>query len=139
MQLSLFASENPLQHIRLGTALTPLRDAGILIIGSGMAVHNLSDYLLSYGNPAPLPYVFSFDEALAAAATAEPGEERERKLVELVCRPDTRRAHPTLDHLLPIHVAAGAAAADRGKRLWTFVEDGMSWAQFRFGELPSEA
>ncbi len=86
----------------------------------------------------PLPYAISFDKALKEAATANP-EERQEKMAELVKRKDARRAHPTFDHLLPLFVGAGAANEDRGLRLWTLLEGSMSWAQYRFGEVPSVA
>ena len=35
------------------------------------------------------------------------------------------------------HVVAGAAGEDRGQRLWTLEDGSMSWAQFRFGEVPA--
>lgn len=44
MQVSLLGNENPEQHYRIGQALESLRDEGILIIGAGMAVHNLRDF-----------------------------------------------------------------------------------------------
>lgn len=105
-----------------------------MIIVSGMAVHNLRDLRFSFGDPKPLPYAASFDEALKEAVTTSP-EERQKALEELVKRADARKAHPTFDHLLPIHVGAGAAGADLGKRLWTLPEGSMSWAQFRFGDV----
>lgn len=44
VQVSLFDSEGVDQHYRLGEVLQGLRDEGILIIGAGMAVHNLRDF-----------------------------------------------------------------------------------------------
>lgn len=79
-------------------------------------------------------YVFSFDESLKEAATAKP-EERQLKMAALMRRSDARMAHPTLEHILPIHVAAGAAGLDLGEQLWTFPEGSLSWAQYRFGKV----
>jgi aromatic ring-opening dioxygenase catalytic subunit (LigB family) len=134
VQVSLFDTEDPNQHYRLGQAVSRLREDNILIIVSGMAVHNLRDLRFTFGNPRPMPYAVSFDEALKDAATSAPAE-REKALADLLKRPDARQAHPTFDHLLPIHVGAGAAHEDVGKRIWTLPEGSMSWAQFRFGEL----
>ncbi|KAL4917702.1 Extradiol ring-cleavage dioxygenase, class III enzyme, subunit B [Aspergillus aurantiobrunneus] len=134
VQVSLFNTEDPMQHYRLGEAVTKLRDENILIIVSGMAVHNLRDLRFSFGDPRPLPYTASFDEALKDAATKPPAE-RAQALADLLKRGDARQAHPYFDHLLPIHVGAGAAGDDLGKRLWTLKEGSMSWAQYRFGDL----
>ena len=134
VQASLFKSDDPIQHYRLGQAVSRLREDNILVIVSGMAVHNLRDLQFSFGNPEPLPYTASFDEALKDAVTA-PVAEREKALADLLKRPDARQAHPTFDHRLPIHVGAGAAGDDLGRRLWTLKEGSMSWAQFRFGEV----
>ena len=41
VQISLLASMDPTEHIRLGRALAPLRDEGVLIVGSGMSYHNM--------------------------------------------------------------------------------------------------
>jgi len=133
VQVSLFKTEDPIQHYRLGQAVSKLREENIQIIVSGMAVHNLRDMQFTLGDPTPLPYTVSFDEALKDAVTTAP-EKREQALVDLLKRPDARMAHPYFDHLLPIHVGAGAAGDDVGKRLWTLKEGSMSWAQFRFGE-----
>jgi 4,5-DOPA dioxygenase extradiol len=79
-------------------------------------------------------YAFSFDEALNEAATAKP-EERQAKMLALMNRSDARKAHPTWEHILPIHVTAGAAGSDLGEQIWTFPEGSLSWAQYRFGKL----
>ncbi|OXV07420.1 hypothetical protein Egran_04817 [Elaphomyces granulatus] len=131
VQVSLFDSEDPVQHYRVGQALAKLRDDNIQIIGSGMAVHNLNDLRFMWGTKEPLPYVVSFDEALKGAATTPPSQ-REKALADLMKRPDARQAHPTFDHLLPVHIAAGAAGEDHGERIWTMMEACFSWAQFKF-------
>ena len=134
VQVSLFDSEDPDKHYRLGQAVSSLRDDGVLIIVSGMSVHNLRDMWRAHSQPGPLPYAVSFDEALREAVEQAP-EKRQEAMAELLRRPDARKAHPSFDHLLPIHVGAGAAGEDLGKRLWTLPEGSMSWAQFRFGEV----
>lgn len=90
-------------------------------------------------NPSkPLPYATSFDAALKEAVEA-PVKDREAKMVDLLKRKDGRQAHPTFEHLLPIHVGAGAAGDDRGKRLWALAEGSVNWAQYRFGDVPVAA
>ena len=79
-------------------------------------------------------YAFSFDGALKEAVAANP-EERQARMSALMKRSDARKAHPTLEHILPIHVAAGAAGLDLGEQLWTFPELSLSWAQYRFGKV----
>lgn len=134
VQVSLFDTEDPVQHYKLGQAVARLREENILIIVSGMAVHNLRDLRFTFGDPRPMPYAVSFDEALKEAVTAAPAE-REKAMAQLLKRPDARQAHPTFEHLLPIHIGAGAAGEDVGKRTWTLPEGSMSWAQYRFGEV----
>lgn len=64
------------------------------------------------------------------------GKEKVRALERLVKRSDAKKAHPSLEHLMPVIVAAGASEeGEKGERLWTLVEGGGSWAQYRFGEL----
>jgi aromatic ring-opening dioxygenase catalytic subunit (LigB family) len=133
VQVSLFNTEDPDQHYRLGQAVARLREQNILIIVSGMAVHNLRDLRFTFGNSKPMPYAVSFDEAIKDAVTTAP-DERQKAMAELLKRPDARQAHPSFEHLLPIHIGAGAAGEDVGKRLWTYPEGSMSWAQYRFGK-----
>lgn len=134
VQVSLFNSDDPARHQALGRALAPLRDEGVLVICSGMAVHNLRDLWSSMGKPRAQPYAYSFDDALKEAVEQGDAVGREKAMAALLQRSDVRRAHPSFEHLLPVHIAAGAAADDRGEQLWTLPEGSMSWAQFRFGE-----
>lgn len=135
VQVSLFDTEDPNQHYRLGQAIAQLREENILIVVSGMAVHNLRDMRFAFGNSQPMPYTVSFDEALMKAVTAAPAG-REKAMADLLMRPDARQAHPSFEHLLPIHIGAGAAGEDVAKRLWTLKEGSLSWAQYRFGGVP---
>lgn len=93
-------------------------------------------FRFTFGDPSPLDYTVSFDEALKEAVMAPPAE-RQKAMAELLLRHDARQAHPTFEHLLPIHIGAGAAGVDCGERLWTLKEGSMSWAQFRFGDAPA--
>ncbi|PUU76337.1 aromatic ring-opening dioxygenase LigB subunit [Tuber borchii] len=138
VQVSLFSQEDPNMHYALGKAVSKLRDEGVVIIGSGMAVHNLRDLRSAMMSGGPLDYVAPFDSALKEAVTnVTLGEERKTKLAELLHRNDARRAHPTFEHLLPVHIASGAAGDDKAIQLWTLPEMSMSWAQYRFGEVQS--
>ncbi|KAF6806900.1 aromatic ring-opening dioxygenase [Colletotrichum sojae] len=129
VQASLLRSEDPDAHYRLGRAVSALRDEGVVIIGAGMSVHNLRDM---GAVPGPMPYSISFDDALKEAVEAPVGE-RQDKMSQVCRRPDAEQAHPWMDHLMPIHVAAGAAGDDLGKQLWTMQEGSFAWAQYRFG------
>lgn len=84
-----------------------------------------------------LRYATDFDEALKAAATANP-EQRWEKLSALMRRSDARRAHPTLEHIFPMYVAAGAAGVDNCEQAWTLPEGSLSWAYYRYGEIREE-
>ncbi|KAI4839199.1 aromatic ring-opening dioxygenase LigB subunit [Aureobasidium sp. EXF-8845] len=134
VQVSLFDSDDADQHYRLGEAMQGLREEGIVVIVSGMAVHNLRDMWQAMQRPAPMPYSVSFDAALKEAVEQKP-ENRQKAMADLLRRSDARQAHPSFEHLLPIHIGAGAAGSDGGKQLWTLPQGSMSWAQFRFGEV----
>ncbi|SMR44195.1 unnamed protein product [Zymoseptoria tritici ST99CH_3D1] len=134
VQVSLFDEENPDLHYALGKALSSLRDEGVLIITSGMAVHNLREYGQWAGKQGAADYATTFDDALKEAAETPP-DSRQQAMADLLKREDAKKAHPTFEHLLPVHVAAGAASEERGKQIWTLPEGSMSWAQYRFGEV----
>lgn len=79
-------------------------------------------------------YAYSFDAALKDAATSDAAT-RQGLMNSLMKRKDARQAHPTLEHILPIYICAGAAGSDAGEQLWTLPEGSLSWTQYRFGEL----
>uniref|UniRef100_A0A7E4UR28 LigB domain-containing protein n=1 Tax=Panagrellus redivivus TaxID=6233 RepID=A0A7E4UR28_PANRE len=130
IQVSLFNSEDPERHYKLGAALAPLRDQGVLIVTSGMSVHNL----LFRRNPGPFKFSAEFDELLKDAVEAQEGQDRLNALTHLLTLPVARDAHPTYEHILPIHVAAGAAFDDKAKRLFTAVSGSLAWGEYIFGD-----
>ncbi|KAI2782173.1 LigB-domain-containing protein [Daldinia loculata] len=136
VQVSLYANQNVDMHYQLGQAVASLRDENIVIIGAGMSVHNLRDLYTTRGDPRPLPYTVSFDEALKDAVESPPNERR-ALMKDIAKRPDAKQAHPRFDHLMPVYVTAGAAGDDEGKRTWTLHEGSMAWAQYRFGQVPA--
>lgn len=128
VQVSLFKSESPGDHYALGRAVSRLRQEGIVIIGAGMTVHNLRDmHVMFEGNSNPLPYSVSFDNAVKGAVEVDPAE-REARMAALYKRPDARQAHPFMDHLMPLFIAAGAAHDDSGLQTWTLHEGSFAWA-----------
>lgn len=137
VQVSLYKNEDAHAHYALGRAVSALRDQGIVIIGAGMSVHNLRDlWQLFQGQTEPLPYTVSFDNALKEAVEVDPAI-REEKMAAVCKRPDAKQAHPHMDHLMPVFVAAGAAGDDWGRQTWTLHEGSMGWAQYRFGNVPN--
>jgi aromatic ring-opening dioxygenase catalytic subunit (LigB family) len=131
--LSLRADLDPEFHLRLGKALAPLREQGVLIVGSGMSYHNLRAF-----GPAGAEDSRRFDAWLTAAATNPDPMARERELVRWESAPSARRAHPREEHLLPLMVAAGAAGDDIGERVYQDNLLGMELSAYRFGP-PAQA
>ncbi len=104
LQLSVQPRLGPEHHLRLGEALRPLRDDGVLVLGTGSITHNLREIRRGSGADTPA-WVSEFSEwtaqALAAQRTADLIEYRERA-------PHAARNHPTEEHFLPLFVALGA-------------------------------
>ncbi len=113
LQVSMPVDLDPRGAFALGRALAPLRERGVLLVGSGSLTHNLYD-LQPPGAPAA-EYVRAFAEWIAAAIGAGDHD----ALVDYRRRaPQAERAHPTEDHYLPLPFAAGAAnVAETARRL----------------------
>jgi aromatic ring-opening dioxygenase catalytic subunit (LigB family) len=129
VQLSLERTLDPARHLAIGRALAPLRDEGILVVGSGMSYHNLGDMRL----PAETRRARSepFDAWLRDAVVADAGS-RDAALTRWEEAPNARIAHPREEHLLPLMVVAGAAGEDRGRVAYrgTFGRWAISAAHF---------
>jgi aromatic ring-opening dioxygenase catalytic subunit (LigB family) len=131
VQLSLNRSLDAGTHLGIGRALAPLRDEGVLIVGSGMSYHNLRDLFSS--DPRALRAAAEFDGWLGEAVTDPDHVARERKLAAWHQAPGARAAHPRPEHLIPLMVAAGAAGEDPGRRSYNEPLLGKPISGFQFG------
>lgn len=115
-------------HVALGRALAPLRAQGVMVMGSGSAVHNLR--LLRRYAPDVDPWACAFQDWLSAAVTEGRADDlaNYRHLA-----PDAVKAHPSDEHLMPLLVAAGAGG-DKGRVLHSGMEHGtLGTAAYIFG------
>lgn len=131
VQLSLNRNLDASTHLSLGRALVPLRDEGVLIVGSGMSYHNLRDLFSS--DPRSTNAAVEFDAWLNEAVTESDPAAREKKLAAWHQAPGARAAHPRPEHLIPLMVAAGAAGEDPGRRTYNQPLLGKPVSGFQFG------
>ena len=128
VQLSLKQGLDPGEHLAIGRALTPLRDEGVFIIGSGMTFHNLR----AFHDPRSRPVAETFDAWLREAAT-QPAAERDRALASWTSAPMAREAHPREEHLIPLMVIAGAAGEDVGTVAYSGTFAGIRLSAYHYG------
>ncbi len=106
VQLSINALRPLDYHFDLATRLAPLRERGVLILGSGNVVHNLKRVQWNQPNAA-FDWAERFDDAAAAQLADDPSA-----ILRLAEHPDYELAVPTPDHFIPLLYLAGVAAAD---------------------------
>ena len=105
VQLSINATKPFDHHLALAADLAPLRERGVLVVGSGNVVHNLRR--IDWSQPdAAFDWARRFDDAVAEVMTGDPGA-----LPRLQEHPDFAPAVPTPDHFLPLVYLAGLASA----------------------------
>lgn len=112
LQVSLRADYDPEAHLQLGRALAPLRDEGVLIIGSGSSYHNLRRF---FGPRVRLEDAAQFDSWLTETLIESTPARRSDRLIDWERAPAAREAHPREDHLMPLHVVVGAAEEEPGQ------------------------
>ncbi|GFZ95728.1 dioxygenase family protein [Dyella caseinilytica] len=104
--LSIQPNLGPAHQYAVGRALAPLREQGILVIGSGSITHNLHDFRAGYSQEKEAPYVRPFigwiEQKMQDGDIGALLDYRRQA-------PFAERAHPTDEHLLPLYVALGAA------------------------------
>jgi 4,5-DOPA dioxygenase extradiol len=107
VQLSIDGRLPPAAHLELGKALSPLREEGVLILGSGNVTHNLRHAFSAYqrGETAIPDWAKNFDAAVAKAT----GDHDGVSLANLVKTADGRLSHPSPDHYYPLLYAQGAS------------------------------
>ncbi|MEQ9694472.1 class III extradiol ring-cleavage dioxygenase [Shimia sp. SDUM112013] len=128
-QVSMHQSYDPAKHFALGRALAPLRDQGVVIIGSGLSYHNLR--LMNETARVPSE-VF---DAWLNDALALPPEQRTNALEQWESAPYARTCHAKEDHFVPIFAALGAAEQDQAARIYhqKGIFGGVTASGFRFG------
>lgn len=110
VQLSIDRRRAPAEHLAIGRALAPLRDEGILVMGSGNVTHNLRHAFrsLQTGDTTRPDWATELDHEVKSAL-----EQRDPDHLVRVIESDAgRQSHPSIDHYLPLLYAAGASGRD---------------------------
>ncbi|XP_041991354.1 4,5-DOPA dioxygenase extradiol-like [Salvia splendens] len=130
VQLSVQTNKDGAHHYRMGQALRPLKDDGVMIVGSGSATHNLRN-MIRDGRKTVDKWAEEFDSWVKEALT-EGRYEDLNKYEEKA--PNAKMAHPWPDHFYPLHVAMGAAGENTTGELihhsWT--HGTLSYASYKF-------
>jgi aromatic ring-opening dioxygenase catalytic subunit (LigB family) len=134
VQLSIDRSLDPELHLEVGRLLAPLREEGVLIVGSGLSYHNLR-----MRDPRAEVPSREFDGWLQDTLTRAAPRERTRRLEQWDQAPYARTAHPREDHLIPLMVAVGAAEEEPGACVYHQDDLLGHWtaSSFRFGAPPA--
>ncbi len=131
LQISLQRNLDPDLHLQLGQALAPLRQQGVLIVGSGMSYHNMR----GFGQSQATNNSVLFDHWLTQTVQQQDLAQRTRDLQNWAHAPAAMSAHPRAEHFIPLLVVAGAATVEPGHKIFT---DQVMCAQvsaFRFGTM----
>jgi len=129
VMLSLQQNLDPAFHIAVGKAIAPLRDDGVLIVGSGNSFHNLRAFFDGKESAASA----AFDAWLNESISGANAEQRNASLEQWAKAPHARDCHPREEHLLPLMVVAGAGLSDVGRRVYHDEIGGKKASGFAFG------
>ena len=130
VQLSIKQDLDPQAHLSVGRLLAPLREQGIVIIGSGSSFHNLG-----LRGPAAQEPSRRFDDWLQQTLLSSEAAERRQRVANWTLAPEARVAHPREDHLIPLMVALGAAEEEAATLIYHQSDflGGWTMSSFRFG------
>lgn len=126
VEMSLDKRLDPGLAWQAGRALAPLRDEGVLILGTGMSFHNMRAYRHAEATDPSIV----FDDWLASVVEGDPAG-RKAGLSGWADAPGGRFAHPREEHLLPLMVAAGASDG-LGRRIYGELVMETMISAFRF-------
>ena len=134
VQLSLKRGLDPATHLALGRAIAPLREEGVLIVGSGLSYHNLRQFF----SPAGHGPSREFDAWLNGVLLGGRSADRDKLLTAWESAPSARAAHPREEHLLPLMVAVGAAGDDMAELTYHERDffGGLTVSSYRFLNSP---
>jgi len=137
VQLSLDVTLTPAERLEIGRRLAPLRDDGVLILGSGNIVHNLAAMNWSHCDCAPYDWSVRF---LSEIRDAVVKDEPERVAGFARLGEDARRAAPTPEHFWPLLYVLGARRPDdRVQIINDLIEHGSLAMTSLVFEAPVEA
>nr|WP_290953437.1 class III extradiol ring-cleavage dioxygenase [Hyphomonas sp.] len=129
LTLSLTRDLSPEKHLKVGKAISQLREEGVLIIGSGMSYHNMR----AFRTPMATAPSAEFDAWLTDVLETGDLEERWVKLSRWLDAPQGRNSHPREEHLLPLMVAAGAGHDETGRKVFSDNVMNSTVSAFQFG------
>ena len=113
----------------LGRALAPVRDEGVLVIGSGLTYHNMR----GFNQDSATADAKAFTHYLNQVITLDDPRLRDEKLLQWERAPRARLAHPREEHLMPLLVAARAAGIDTGQVLFSETVMKIPMTSYVFG------
>jgi aromatic ring-opening dioxygenase catalytic subunit (LigB family) len=132
VQLSIRHGYDPETHLAAGRALAPLRDEGVLILGSGLSFHNLRQFGAGGAQASS-----AFDGWLQHALLDLSPADRHAAMLDWSGAPGARQAHPREDHLVPLWVALGAAEQEAAACVYHEERffGSLTVSSFRFGHV----
>ncbi|XP_060218994.1 4,5-DOPA dioxygenase extradiol-like [Lycium barbarum] len=131
-QLSVQTKKDGTHHFNIGKALAPLKEEGVLIVGSGSATHNLRALSDASGVAS---WAMDFDNWLKESLVNGRYEDVNNYMTKAPC---AKLAHPYPDHLYPLHVAMGAAGENAKAELihHSWSRHALSYASYKFESQP---
>ncbi|KAI9091782.1 Extradiol ring-cleavage dioxygenase, class III enzyme, subunit B [Phlyctochytrium arcticum] len=130
--MSVLTSQDAEAHYKIGQALAPLRDEGIMIVGSGMSFHNMRTLMDRSASARNGVVNKSFDTALDDACKIQDPVKRREALAKWEHMQGAYDSHPrrAAEHLMPLFVVAGAGGDVEGKRIlkWDSHVRQSAWA-----------